>query len=159
MKKPTYNATVYGLLLTVVPVICLVLMEITGNNLTFDNPTWYDIAIQTVLPVFILYLGIRARKKQLGGLITWKQGTVAGFEISLIFALISPFVFLAYYYFVNFKIIASVRNAYHLTRASDMGVIRIDMLLQFVSALIFGLIVSSIISFFIRSKTLNPEIK
>jgi hypothetical protein len=158
MKNPsasTYNATVYGLLLSCVPIICLFLMEITGNNLSFDNPSWYELLLQLILPVLIIYAGIRAKKKQLGGLLSWKQGVVAGFEISLIFALISPFIFLAYYYFVNFQIVASVRTAYHMTRSSDFGVIRIDMLMQFVSALIFGLVASAVLSLFLRSRTLK----
>lgn len=153
MKTLSYNATKYGILLTLVPVFCLLVMELTGNNQSFENVTWWDTALQIILTVIILTLGIRAKKKELGGLMSWKQGVVSGFEISLIFGLISPFVFLAYYVFVNYPIVASVREVYHLKNATDLGVIRIDMLMQFVTALIFGLVVSSIASLFLRSRT------
>jgi len=128
------------------------LMEITGNNQSFESNIYFVIA-QFLVPFVIWYLGISALKKRQAGSLSWKEGFMEGFRISLVFALVSPFVFLAYYVLVNSEIVEYVREAYSLAGASDALVIGIDMIVQVVSAVLFGSVYSAIIAFVLKSKS------
>lgn len=105
-----------------------------------------------VAPLVVWTLGIRAKKKALKNKLSFKQGLSEGFKISLVYAAVSPFMFMAYYLFVNPEIINYVRSAYRITGATNNMVILVDMVVQFVTATLFGTIYSAIISFFLKSK-------
>lgn len=132
-------------------IVCLAIMELTGQNQSFDKSplvlVWTFIA-----PAIVWYFGINEKKKIQKGKLSFKEGVKEGFKISLVFGLTSPFVFLFYYLFVNPPIISYVKSAYGMSGSSDGMVIAIDMVAQFVSAVVFGTIYAAIISLFIRSK-------
>jgi hypothetical protein len=141
----------YGLLMCVAVAACLALMELTGNNQSFEG-NMYFVIVQFLVPFVIWYQGINTLKKKQAGMLSWKQGFMEGFRISLVFALVSPFVFLGYYVFVNLEILEYIREAYMLTGASDALVIGVDMVVQVITAVLFGSIYSAIIAFFLKSK-------
>jgi hypothetical protein len=127
-------------------------MEIKGQNESFQNKSPIFLVYQFVAPAIIWFFGLRAAKQTLKGKMTFKQGLTESFKMSLVFAVVSPFVFLAYYTLVNPEILSYVKSAYRLTEASDSMVIAIDMVAQFVAALVFGTIYGAIISFFLKTK-------
>jgi FtsH-binding integral membrane protein len=142
----------YGLLMCAVVVVCLTVMELTGQNQSFDKSP-LTIVWTFIAPAVVWYLGINARKKSQKGKLTFKEGVKEGFKISFVFGLVSPFIFALYYLLFNPQILEYVKTSYGLTNAEDAIVIAVDMLVQFISALIFGTIYAAIISFFLKTKT------
>ncbi len=149
--KKTYFQ--FGLLMTGLLLVCLTYLELTGNNKSFENKHPVFFIYQFVAPAVVWYLGMRARKNAQGGKLTYKQGFIEGFKISLVFAFTSPLLFGAYYLLVNPEILGYVKTAYGMTDASNGMIIAIDLLAQIVAAIIFGSIYAAIIAFFARSKS------
>lgn len=152
MKFLHQNHIKYALIMTAIIVVCLMLMEVTGQNKTFDHSPFAFI-FTMIAPVIVWYLGIRAKKKQLKGKLSYKQGVMEGLKIGIVYGVISPFIFLAYYLLVNPGIIAYVRTVYQMrSTTSDMTVIFVDLVVQFAASIVFGLIYGLIFSIFLRSK-------
>jgi hypothetical protein len=151
MKLFTPNQIKYGLLLSLVIVVCLAIMELTGQNESFDKSP-VTMVFMFIAPIVLYYLGINTRKQAQGNKLTFKQGVKEGFKIALVYGLISPFVFALYYLLINPGIVNYVRESYAMTNASTAAVIGVDMLIQLVTALIIGTIFSAIISFFVKTK-------
>src|SRR3990167_9999021 len=148
------NAVKYGFIMTVLTGVWILLMHFTGqyeNKENISGPT--DLAFIFIVPLVVWYFGISARKKELGGKLSFKEGVLEGAKISLVYAVLSPFVYLKYYLFLNPEILGFIRSEYGLNRANDAVVILVDMSTQFVSAIIGGTIYAAIISFFLRSKS------
>jgi len=146
------NYVKYGLIMSGLIVLCLVYMELTGQNLSFEKSP-VVLAITMIAPFVVWFLGIKAFKKAQGNKLTFKQGVKEGFRISLVYGVVSPFVFLLYYILVNPQIVQYAATSYGMANASFGVVVGIDMLVQFVSALIFGTLYAAIISFFLRTKS------
>lgn len=140
----------YALVLSCFTIVCLVLMEVNGNNQSFNSGAWYQVLFMTIAPAVVLFFGIRTKRAILDGVMSFKQGFREGMMISLLFGIISAFVFLSYYQWFNRGILESVRDAYGMVGASDGKVIIIDMVLQVVFALVFGAIVSSLSSLILK---------
>ncbi len=147
------NYIKYGLIMSGITALCLLLMEVTGQNQTFDNKSPIQLIAQFVAPLVVWFFGIKSRKKELKNKMTYKQGLMEGFRISLVYALISPFIFMFYYVFINPAILESVRKIYHLTNTSNEMIIASDMLAQFVAALIFGTIISAVLATYLKTKS------
>lgn len=145
------NYVKHGLVMCGLIALCLFLMEVTGENTSFDKSP-FQVIFTMIAPFVVWYYGIRARKVAQGGSLTFKEGVAEGFKISLVFAIVSPFIFALYYYAVNPEIVNSVRQAYGLTDAPFAKVVSIDMFIQFISAIIFGTIYAAILSVFMKSK-------
>lgn len=141
----------YALLMCGLVAICLTMMEVTKQNQTFDKSPFAAFFIM-IAPFGVWYLGLREYKKHLKGKMTYKQGLRESFNIATVYAILSPFIFLFYYVFINPAIVASVREVYQLTGATDLMVIMTDMSVQFVSSIIIFTLYGAIISFFLKSK-------
>lgn len=148
MKYFTKNHVKYGVLMCFVVIVCLALMELTGNNQSFEKVPIL-MGIQMLMPLVIWYCGIKDKKDLQKGKISFKEGVTEGFKISLIFAALSPFVFMLYYFFINPEI---VTKTYNQPTSSFAQIVVIDMILQFISALVFGTLYAAIISFFLKTK-------
>jgi hypothetical protein len=153
----------FGLILTALVVICLAIMEITGHDQSFASGGVFQTILQTFAPVVILIWAIWARRRALiraGSGMTWKEGVSEGFKASLIFAIVSPFVFMLYYLMFNMEILAYVGEIYRMSSASPTKIMIVDMLIQFISATMFGLVVSMVVALFLRKKnsTANPAV-
>lgn len=146
------NYVRFGLLMVGVLILCLLGMEIAGNNQSFEKGS-FGMIVQMLAPLVVWFLGIRAYKKAKGGFMTWKEGFKEGLRISLVFAIVSPFIFLLYYILVNPMIVEYVKTAYQMPDVSTTAVIVVDMVVQFVSAMIFGAIFSAIIALLLRTKS------
>jgi hypothetical protein len=143
------NHVKHGLMLCGVLVICLLLLAVTGQTFTNKSPIF--LIYQFVAPAVVWYLGINAKKKMQKGKLTWKEGVKEGFKISLVFGIVSPFIF-ALYYMMNPGILDFIRTLYGMPEISDTALLTMDLIGQFVSALVFGTIYAAVISFFVKSK-------
>lgn len=147
------NYVKYGLLMTGVLVLCLLIMEITGENESFENKSPILIIYQFIMPAVIWYLGLRAKKNLQKGRLTFRDGILEAFKISVVFGIVSPIVFGAYYLFINPGILDYVRSTYGMPYASDSTILAIDLFAQFISAIVFGTLYGAIISFFLKHKS------
>lgn len=147
------NYVKYGLVMCVVLLACLMIMEITRQNESFDGKYPIQFFFMMIAPAIVWFWGIYAKKKMNKNKLTFKQGLNEGFRISLVYAIISPFIFLAYYTFVNPQIVNSVKEMYKMSGEPNSTVIAVDMTVQFISAIIFGTIYGAIISLFLKFKS------
>lgn len=146
------NHVKYGLLLDGFLVVCLLWVYVTGDYSKMQNPAM-PMAIFTMLVPFVFYfLGIRAKRNELKGKLTFKQGLKEGFGISLVVGVTSPFVFLVFYLFFAPSLIDYARQAYNMTGASDALVVTFDLFVQLVGSIIFGTLYGAIASFFLKTK-------
>lgn len=137
---------------------CLTYMEISGQNDSFDKSPLVA-ALMFLSPVVIWYLGIYSKKKLLKGKMTFKQGFIEGFKISLVYALVSPIIFLVYYTVVNPEIVGYVRKVYGMTNASDANVILVDIVATMLTGVVMGTILGAVASFFLKSKSTSKKKK
>jgi FtsH-binding integral membrane protein len=131
--------------------LCLTIKEITGRNKSFESHSLVSFVLMFV-PIIILFLAIRRYKRKHQGIMTWKEGVREGFKVSLVFGIISPFIVLIYYTLINPAIIESVKEAYGMTDKSNALVIISDMVAQLLMALVFGVIISMIVSLFLKTR-------
>lgn len=149
MKLLEQNHVKYGLIMCAVILACLIYMSITGVEFSEKSPI--VMLFTFIAPFIIWFLGIKEYKKSLKGKMTFKQGTIQGFKISLVYATVSPFIFMVFY-FINPSLLEYARTAYGLTTATDNVVIAVDMLIQFVAAIVGGTVYGAILSIFLKSK-------
>lgn len=142
----------FGLLMTTLTAGCLLVMEVTGKNQTFDSKSFLQLLYQIVTPLIVWFFGIKARKTRQKNKLTFAQGFQEGMLISITYAFTSPIVFLIYYLFINPGIVNYVAKVYGLTQASRASVIGIDLGLAFLMAILFGALYSAIFSFFLKNK-------
>ena len=146
------NAAKYGLALTASIAIWIAVMHMTG--LYSEEKT--EITIIDYLYIFIpligLFFGIKEKKHILKSKFTLKAGVKEGFQISLIYAILSPFVFYIYYIAINPASIEFAKKAYGMEQFSTKAVIFADMAVQFVFSLLGGLVFSLIISYYLARK-------
>lgn len=143
--------TKFGLIMSVLVVVCLAYMEISGKNQSFEQSPMSPL-VMTIVTIIIWWYALKQKKEMQKGKLTFKEGLAESFKISLVFALTSPLVFLAYYTFVNPEIVDSVQEAFQMTNVPRAQVIAMDMFAQIISALIFGTLIGAILSFFMKSK-------
>ena len=153
MKLLRQSHVKYGLLMSGITVICILCMHLTGqyNNLQEKSP--FELIFITVTPLVVWYFGIKARKQELKRKITYKQAFMEGVKISSVYAITSPFVFLAYYTFINPNLMDFMRKEYGLQDASDQMVIAFDMFVQFAAAMIGGTAYGALLSLFLKTKS------
>lgn len=148
----SHNAFRYGLLMTLLHTVWILFMHISGKYGLESKAIPFDFLFIAFMPLIIWFLGIRARKIAKKGKLSLKDGVKEGFHISLVYGLLSPIVYAIYYLFINPQVVGTLKPEYGLPGVSDMQIILIDMLAQFVSAIIFGTLYAVVISLFLRSK-------
>ena len=136
MHSFSHNAGKYGLAMVVLNVLYVLFMHYSGQYGREYNVNPLDLLFIIVAPFIVWWFGIEARKKSQKGKLTFKDGFKEGFQISLVYAFLSPFVFAFYYLVLNPQIVASLKEQYGLPGALDVQIFFIDMLAQFVSAII-----------------------
>ncbi len=152
MKYFSSNQIKHALYMSAITIGCFFLMEVTGQNKSFDGKSPFQMLFMFVAPFVVWTMGIGTLKKNQNGKLTFKQGLFEGYKISLLYGILSPFIFAFYYLFINPTIVESVRDMYGLKNMSLQAVIGIDMIAQFISSVVFGTIYSAIISYFLKKK-------
>jgi len=152
MKYLLQNHVKYGLIMSKATALFVLFMHFTGQYTNMKEKSPLEMIFIIFVPIIVWYLGIKARKKELKGKLTFKQGFVAGVKISIVFAITSPFVFLLYYTLVNPSMIDFMKKEYMMPNATTGQIIAFDMLVQFLAALVMGSIYGAIISLFLKTK-------
>ncbi|MES2985818.1 MAG: DUF4199 family protein [Patescibacteria group bacterium] len=147
------NHTKFALILCSLTIICLAIMEFTGRNQSFEDHAMVQTIFLMIAPVIVIIWGMVSKKKERAGILSYKEAIRESLKISLVFGLISPFIFLAYYTFINPEIVASIGEVYKLTDKTNTQIIGIDMAAQFVFALVFGLLIGVIAGICVKSKS------
>jgi hypothetical protein len=148
MKFLTQNYMKYNLLMCVILIAGLTRIQLSGSNQGFFDSSavfWFSIGI----PAIVWFLGIWSKKRELKNKMTFKQGFMEGWKITLAFAIISPFIFLIYYTLFNPSIVTIMR---HGSSDPTWLVIGRDNLLQFVATIVIGAPTAAILAFFLKSK-------
>ena len=147
------NAGRYGLAMTAFTAAWVLLMHITGQYGPEYKANPLDLLFIVVVPLIVWYLGIKAKKEQKKGKISFQEGLKEGFQISLVYGILSPFIFGIYHVQINPARVESLKPVYGLVGVTDMHIIFVDMLVQFISAIVFGTLYAAIISYFLKSKS------
>ena len=143
------NAGRYGLAMTAFTAAYILLMHVTGQYGPEYEANPLDLLFIVIVPLIVWYLGIKAKKKQKKGKLSFTEGVKEGFQIS------PPFVFGIYHVLINPARVASLKPVYNLAGVSDMQIILVDMLVQFISAIVFGTLYAAIISYLLKSKSVK----
>lgn len=151
MTYLTQNHLKYGLATTAITAACLLIMYLQHQS--FEEKSPIEMTVMALMPLALLYLGIKAYKKIRKNKLSFKDGLVEGFKISLVHALVSPFVFLFFYLYVNPSLLDYAKMAYGMQSQTNEMVIAVDMVAQVVASIIFGLIYSAIATLFLRTRT------
>jgi hypothetical protein len=149
MKLFQHNHVKYAVIMCAVIVCCLLYLGVTGTN--FDNKSPILGVATFIAPFVIWYLGLKARKEQLKGKMSFQEGVAESFRISLVYGAISPFIFMIFYFMVPSSL-AYVKTAYGMTVASDSMIIIMDMGIQFIASIIGGTVYGAILSLFLKTK-------
>ena len=139
----------YGLLITAV-VVAWILIVRMGMGVSADAkaniiaPVLFNVAA-----ILAIFFGIRARKNELGGELSFKAGLKTGVGISLVYALSSCLFFVIEYLVAGPKLLLSEAGPqagplWQVAAVAYAGL--------FLGSLIFGLIYSALISFFLARR-------
>lgn len=139
----------YGLLIALgVMVWVLVARNVVTNPLstvhTFGTPFFINL-----LQFIMIYLGLRALEQQKGDRPTFKEGLKTGVAISFVYALATSLFFVGVVAVVGTKWLASEPGA---ADAPMSRVVAGAFLGLFLLAMLFGLIYSTLISFFMAKR-------
>ena len=139
----------YGLLITLgVMAWVLVTRSLITNPLsivhTLGGPVFFN-----VLQFAMIYLGLKALEHERGDRPTFKEGLKTGVAISFVYGLTASIFFVAVLAFVGTKWLASEPGA---ANAPLSRIILSAFLGLFIGALLFGLIYSTVLSFFLAKR-------
>jgi hypothetical protein len=84
---------------------------------------------------------------------SFKQGVIHGLKVSAVFGAVSAIIFMTYYLLFNPGILSYIAESYGMKNAFTWQVILVDMLVQFIGSVIMGTIFTTVVSFFLKSKT------
>ncbi len=115
--------------------------------------------------VAIMAMGIRAKKKDLGGKILFREAFLAGVLMSFIIAMLSPLVILIFDKFINpnfftdFQNYAVEKGMLNIEQAKDYFNLKSYMLQSALGAMVMGTVTSAIVAAVIRTNKNDEEIK
>ena len=139
----------YGLLITFVVVLWIVIVRLWlglggGSQGQIISGVLFNVAA-----ILAIFLGMRERKKALGGAIRFKEGIKTGMAISLVYAISSCLFFMIEYLVAGPKLLMSEAGP-QTTAVWQVVVVAYAGL--FFGSLIFGLIYSTLIAFFLARR-------
>lgn len=141
------NAVKYGLLLTGTIIAWVVVMHFTGLYSPNRRGTTIVDYLYLLIPAFGIYFGIQEKRdRYLHGRLTMREGLKEGMLISLVYGILSAFVFMLYYNLINPEIVEVAKAAYGMTEFTTQQVIFADMLVQIIFSLLGGLALSAVIT-------------
>ena len=139
----------YGLLITFVVVLWIVIVRLwLGRGGGAQGQIISGLLFNAAAIVAIL-LGMRERKKALGGAMRFKEGIKTGMAISLVYAISSCLFFMIEYLVAGPKLLMSEAGP-QTTALWQVVVVAYAGL--FFGSLIFGLIYSTLIAFFLARR-------
>jgi hypothetical protein len=150
-------AVKYGLLITAVAVGWIVIVRLligmdADSKASVIAPILFNLA-----QIVAIYLGMKARKKELRGEMSFKEGVKTGMGISLVYAASACLFFMIEFLVAGPKLLLSDAGP---QAGPIWQVAAIAYSALFFGSILFGLVYSTIISFFIarRSQPQSTEI-
>jgi hypothetical protein len=139
----------YGLLITAVVVAWIVIVRLLMGVGAESKANMIAPVLFNVAAILAIFSGIRARKNQLGGALSFKTGLKTGVGISLVYAVSACLFFVIEFLVAGPKLLLSEpgaqgRPVWQIAALAYTGL--------FLGALIFGLIYSALISFFLARR-------
>jgi hypothetical protein len=144
----------YGLAITAVVIAWIVIVRIVMGVGADSRANMIGPIIFNVVAVAAIFLGIIRRKNEAGGDVSFKEGLKTGLGISLVYAASSCLFFLIYQLIAGPGMLmtepgASGRPLWQTAAMAYTGL--------FFGSLIFGLIYSTVISFFLAKRRSQSE--
>jgi hypothetical protein len=139
----------YGLLITMGVMVWVLIARSTITNPTSPVHTLGAPIFFNVLHFLMIYLGLKALEREKGDRPTFKEGLKTGVTISFVYALTASLFFVGVLAVVGTKWLASEPGVV------DTPISRIAIqafVALFLGAMVFGLIYSTLISFFLAKR-------
>jgi hypothetical protein len=146
------NHVKFGLLGTLILIGFLLLLHLSGTESLVQYAEGWQKILLFLSPILLWYFGIRAKKKEMHGKLSFKHAVQEGYKIAWVFGVISPFAFLLYYLIFNFGVVIGTQNPDQMTTSTTHLVILIYMLIQFITCVIFGTLYGVIASAILAAK-------
>ena len=138
----------YGLMITLGAIIWVLIAHYTITNPTSLVHQLGTPIVFNVLQFIMIYLGIKAVEREKGERLSFKEGIQTGFGISFIYGVTLSIFFAIVLAMIGTKWMAVEPGAGSPPTSQVAGA----FLGLFLSALVFGLIYSTVISFFIAKR-------
>ena len=138
----------YGLMITLGAIIWVLIAHYTITNPTSLVHQLGTPIVFNVLQFIMIYLGIKAVEREKGERLSFKEGIQTGFGISFIYGVTLSIFFAIVLAIIGTKWMAVEPGAGSPPTSQVAGA----FLGLFLSALVFGLIYSTVISFFIAKR-------
>jgi hypothetical protein len=147
----------YGLVITVVVVLWIVIVRLWLGRGGGPQGQIISGLLFNAAAVLAIFLGMRERKNELGGALRFKEGIKTGTAISLVYAISACLFFMIEYLVAGPKLLLSEAGPLN---GPLWQVAAIAYAGLFFGSLIFGLIYSTLIAFFLarRSGRVSTEI-
>ncbi|UUC44051.1 DUF4199 domain-containing protein [Flavobacterium cerinum] len=149
----------WAFIFIIMSLLWMVLEKLCGLHSTHIDKQQYLTMLFMIPAIWVYVLALKDKKKKdYGGIMSFKQGVISGLIITLIVALFSPLTqwiiscIITPEYFPN-VIEYSLKTGYHKTRAEAEAYFSLEnyMKQSVIGALMMGLITTLIVAFFVRT--------
>jgi hypothetical protein len=139
----------YGLLITVVVVLWIVIVRLWLGVGASPKAQIVSGVLFNATAILAIFLGMKERKEALGGALSFKEGIKTGMAISLVYAISACLFFMIEYLVAGPKLLLSEAGPQTgpLWQVAVMAYAGL-----FFGSLLFGLIYSTLISFFLARR-------
>jgi len=148
----------WGVIFAVAILLWMLLERLTGLHSTHIDQHMIYTNFFAVVAIVIYVLALQAKRAQLGGVMSWQQGFMAGVVMTLVITILSPLVsyvghtFVSPAYFPNIIAHSVEVGAMTQTEAEAYFNFGNYMVQSAVFAFIVGLVTSAIVALFVRRK-------
>jgi len=139
----------YGLQITFVVVLWIVIVRLWLGMGNGPQGQVISGVLFNAAAIFAIFLGMRARKQALGGALSFKEGVKTGMAISLVYAISACLFFMIEYLVAGPKLLLSEAGP-ETGALWQVAVMAYAGL--FLGSLLFGLIYSTLIAFFLARR-------
>jgi hypothetical protein len=139
----------YALIFSAMQLIWLLLEFRSGLQTTYKDLHPIISMFVAIPSIIIMVMGITAKKKELGGEITFKQAFLAGVLISFIVAMLSPLVILIFSKSINPNFFTDFQN---LEQAMQYFNLSSYMLQGAMGAMLMGTVTSAVVAAVVKNK-------
>jgi hypothetical protein len=139
----------YGLLITVVVVLWILVVRLWLGMGSGPQGQIISAILFNATSIIAIFLGMRARKRELGGALSFKEGLKTGMAISLVYAISACVFFMIEYLVAGPKLLLSEAGPQN---GPLWQVAAIAYAGLFLGSLLFGLIYSTLIAFFLARR-------
>lgn len=148
----------WGIIFTITALLWMVVEKLAGwHDAGIANHAIYT-NIFAVIAIALYVFALRAKRRQLGNQMTWKEGFIAGAIISVVVAVLSPLSQLITHYLISpsyfSNAIKYAVESGNTTQEEAEAFFNLNsyMMQASIGALMMGLITAAIVAFFVRNR-------